>query len=47
MAAPSPLGDGWAAIVSVQTASAEDGGLQVGGQNLQLHDLPYALAEDI
>ena len=47
MAAPSPLDEGWAAIVSVQTASAEDGGLQVGGQNLQLHDLPYALAEDI
>ena len=47
MAAPSPVDEGWAAIISVQTASAEAGGLQAGGQSLVLQDLPYALLEDI
>lgn len=47
MAAPAPAGDGWAAIVSVQTGSAEAGSLKVGEQSLTLHDLPYALLEDI
>ena len=47
MSAASALGQGWAAIISVQTASAEEGGLKVGEQSLTLHDLPYALREDI
>ena len=44
---PTPTGTDWAAIISVQTASAEEGGLKVGEQSLTLHDLPYALREDI
>lgn len=47
MAAPAPTGDHWAAIISVQTGSAEAGSLKVGEQSLTLHDLPYALLEDI
>jgi hypothetical protein len=47
MCAASPLRQGWAAIVSVQTNSAEAGGLQVGEHSLTLHDLPYALLDDI
>ena len=47
MSAASALGQGWAAIISVQTTSAEEGGLKVGEQSLSLHDLPYALLEDI
>ena len=48
-AAAAP-GGGWDAIVSLQIAAAEAGGLQVGaagGVALQLLPLPYALLEDI
>jgi hypothetical protein len=47
MSAPHPAGSGWAGIISVQTGSAEAGGLKVGEQGLGLHDLPYALLDDI
>ena len=49
MSAPAPaaIASHWAAIISVQTSSAEAGGLKVGEQNLLLQDLPYALLEDI
>lgn len=48
MSAPNPQNPAqYAAIVSVQTSSAEAGGLQVAGLPLQLQALPYALAEDI
>ena len=47
MSAASPVGDGWAAIISVQTSSAEAGELKVGEHSLSLQDLPYALLEDI
>ncbi len=48
-AAPSPQG-GFDAIVSLQTAAAQAGGLRLGaagGAELQLQPLPYALLDDI
>lgn len=49
MSAPRPAaaGGGWVALVSVQTSSADAGGLQVGTQTLVLQALPYALLDDI
>jgi folate-binding protein YgfZ len=48
-AAPSPQG-GWDAIVSLQLAAAEAGGLHVGaadGPPVQLQPLPYSLLVDV
>jgi hypothetical protein len=48
-AAPAP-GGGWAALVSMQIAALEAGGLRAGaadGPALTVEPLPYPLLEDI
>ena len=45
-AAPGPDGQ-WAALVSMQIAALDAGGLQAGGAPLTLEPLPYPLLEDI
>ncbi|RZL96670.1 MAG: folate-binding protein [Variovorax sp.] len=45
-AAPGPDGR-WAALVSMQTAALDAGGLQAGGTALTVEPLPYPLLEDI
>ena len=45
-AAPGPDGH-WAALVSMQIAALDAGGLQAGGTALTIEPLPYPLLEDI